>query len=655
VLLSLCFLRGAFQPSNFFIKSVTVLIIMSSRSHTSDEISFLSFTKDATDYSWSKLRQDFAAAFAVALLTLPQVMGYSVLVGLPLFCGLFAAIYASAIAALFGSSRHIVVGPSNAMAILVQTGAAQILFTYYRDLAGPQREFAALQIITLLSFLVGIFQILIAALKLGHLTRFVSHSVIVGYMGGTAIAIVISQLFSLFGISRPDGVNSFYERAVYFLTHLTEIYWPTAIIGLGSLWLIVALKKIDKRIPSSLVAFALAGIVVHYFGLNDYDVNSLDDSKRTLLVGDIASSFDVIPTLQWPFFDLSILNAALPIAFAVAMVSIMESISVAKAISASTGQRLSVNQDIFGIGLGNLLCSFFAGIPIAGSPSRSTLNYSYGAQTRFAAILAAMLVAFILYVFGPLVALIPLASLAGLLLYNVTSIIDSRQFFLCAKATGSDAFVLWLTMLSCVFFSLDVAFYIGIVVSITLYLKKAAIPQLKEYEVDEFGELHSLETLDPQDTPRPIRVIKVEGELFFGAADLFQTTLKSITEDETSGRVVILQLKNARDMDATSCLALHQLYDYLKGSGRHLIACGLTWQIWEVLSDAGTVEKIGKENLFIFDERHPHDFMHKALLHAKRLLAEDNSKQEAFEPISEELVEVSSINQDTPLPQEGPN
>lgn len=617
-------------------------------SGSSDEISIFPFKKEAIGYRWNTLRQDFPAAFAVALLTLLQVMGYSVLVGLPIFCGLFAAIYSAAIASFFGSSRHSVIGPSNAMAILVQSGASQILYTYYRDLSGFEREIAALQIITLLGFLVGAFQILIAVLKLGRLTQFVSHSVIVGYMAGTSVAIVITQLFALFGITRMTGVNSFYERGIYFFTHLSEIYWPTATIGFCSLLVIIALKKIDKRIPSSLVAFALAGAVVHYFGLNDYDVNAFDDSKRTLLIGDIASSFDLIPTLQWPFFDLSIINAALPIACAVAIVSIMESISVAKSIAASTGQRLSVNQDIFGIGLGNLVGSFFAGIPIAGSPSRSGLNYSYGAQTRFAAILAAVLVAVILYFFGPLVKLIPLASLAGLLLYSVGNIINTKQFFLCAKATGSDAFVLWLTMFSCIFFSLDVAFYIGIAVSITLYLKKAAIPQLKEFDVDEFGELHSFDPSIPHDAHRQIRVIKVEGELFFGAADLFQTTLKSIAEDDTSTRVIILQLKNARDIDATACLALQQLYEYLKGSGRHLIACGLTWQIWEVLSDSGTVETIGKENLFIFDERHPYDYMQKALLHAKRLIEEDEAKAIEVSNVPPVPVHVEAISEVIP-------
>ena len=154
--------------------------------------------------------------------------------------------------------------------------------------------------------------------------------------------------------------------------------------------------------------------------------------------------------------------------------------------------------------------------------------------------------------------------------------------------------------------------------SITLIVKKAAIPQLVEFTVDESGSLHSI--AETQHEPRKIRFIKVEGELFFGAADLFQTTLKSITEDDTTTRVIILQLKNARDIDATACLALQQLYEYLKSSGRHLLGCGLTHQIWNVLSDSGMVELIGKNNLFIFDERHPQLSVQKAFQRANDLL-----------------------------------
>lgn len=615
---------------------------MSFNHNSIDDISLIPFKKDFEGYRWLTFRQDLMAGLSVALLTLPQAVGYSLLAGLPLFCGLFAAIYSSLIAALFGSSKHLVVGPSNAMAVLVQSGAAQILFTYYRDLSGPEREMMAVQIVTQFSLLVGFLQLLVSGFKLGRLTQFVSHSVVVGYMVGTAIALVVTQLFPLLGIPRPTGVHSFYETGVYLFTKLSTLHSATAMIGIGSWLLISLLRRLDRRIPAALITFVIAGSVVQLFGLNIFaeapEALASGEAlpERVLLIKDTSSLLEVIPQFQLPLFDLSIINASLPVAFALALVSIMESTSVAKSIAASSGQRLSVNQEIFGISLGNLLSSFLSGMPVSGSPSRSSINFNYGAQTRFAAIFSAGVVALILFFFGHLVSLIPIASLAGLLLYTASNIVNPKQFFLCIKATGSDAFVLWVTMLSCLFFSLDVAFYIGIAISITLYLKKAAVPQLKEYQIDDSGELVNMDSTEAMDIHRPIRVIKVEGELFFGAADLFQTTLKAIAEDDTSTKVIILQLKNARDIDATACLALQQLFDYLKGSGRHLIACGLTWQIWEILSNSGIVALLGKENLIVFDERHPHSYMQRAVILAKRLIKKDEESAQIDQQIIQE-------------------
>jgi SulP family sulfate permease len=206
-----------------------------------------------------------------------------------------------------------------------------------------------------------------------------------------------------------------------------------------------------------------------------------------------------------------------------------------------------------------------------------------------------------------------------LLLITAGNLIKKKQLLLCIKATWSDSFVFWATFLSCIFFTIDVAFYIGMILSITLYLKKSAVPQLLQYVVDGSGRLMGLEYCSKEEQLAPIRFIKVNGELFFGAADLFQTTLKSIAEDVKNTRVIILQLKNARDIDATTCLALQQLFDYVEGSGRHLIISGLTYPIWEVMSGAGLVKLIGKENLFVIDERNPHLYFQRTIKRAQEL------------------------------------
>ena len=600
-----------------------------------DEISLISFKKDFERYSWRALLSDSLAGLTVAMLTVPQAMAYALVAGLPISAGLYSAIFSAIIVALFGSSRHLIVGPSNAISILVQGGVAGVLFTYYRNVTGPERDELALQILTQLMLLVGVIQIFAAFLKLGRLTHFVSQTVIIAYVSGVALALVINQLFPLLGIMVPVDVSSLYERSSYIISHIHTLHLPTAIIGIGCLLFLVGLKRIDRKIPAGAIMLGIISVCAYFLGhfygyielqLSQYfDASNFKDYFQSIKVVGETRGDGFFPHLDWPYFNPGIMNNLLPVAFAIALLSVMEATSTAKSIAASSGQHLSTNQEILALGFGNFTSSFIGAMPVSGSPSRSALNYDCGAKTRLAALFNSLFVCLILFAFGFLVRHIPVTAFAALLIVVAGSIVNLKQLFLCLKATRSDACVLVLTLFSCIFFSLDIAFYIGVALSIILYLKKAAIPQLVEFTVDESGILHSIDHAHLHE-PRKIRFIKVEGELFFGAADLFQSTLKSITEDDTTTRVIILQLKNARDIDATACLALQQLYEYLKNSGRYLIGCGITHPIWDVLSDSGMVEQIGKTNLFIFDERHPHLSVQKAFLRAYDLLKAESAK-----------------------------
>jgi SulP family sulfate permease len=593
-----------------------------------DEISLSYLKKDFEGYSWGALRSDLIAGLSVTMLTVPQALAYALVAGLPVACGLFASIYSAIIVALFSSSRHLVVGPSNAIAILIQAGISEILFTYYRDVTDLEKQVLALQILTQLMLVVGVIQMLAAFFKLGRLTQFVSHTVIVGYVVGVALALVINQTFPLLGMDVPSQLTSLYERSIYILTHLSSMHWLTALIGVGCLMMLLMLRRIDKKMPNGAIMLCIVAAVAYalhylfnYFVVYEYDFLdwTLIESwaQGITVVGDTKGE-GLIPRFDWPYFNPGIMNHLLSVAFAIALLSVMESTSASKSIAARSGQRLSMNQEIFGLGLGNLFSAFIGAMPLSGSPSRTTVNYENGAKTRLAVIFNSLFAALILFVFGFLIKHIPIAAFAALLIVSASNIIQPKQLLLCLKATRSDALVLSFTILSCIFFSLDIAFYIGVVMSISLYLKKSAVPQLVEFSVDESGAMHSVE--HAPHSPKKIRFIKVEGELFFGAADLFQAMLKSIAEDDTTTRVIILQMKNARDIDATACLTLQHLYEYLTSSGRHLIACGLTHQIWEVLSDSGIIDLIGKTNLFIFDEKNPHLSVQKAFSRAHELV-----------------------------------
>lgn len=601
--------------------------------YQTDDISINSFANELKGYNWSLFRSDAFAAVSVALLTVPQSMAYALLAGLPISCGIFAAIYSSLIAALFGSSKHLIVGPSNAIAILVQAGTSEILYAYYRHLTGTERDWMCIQILTQIAFIVGLFQLLAVGLKLGKITHFVSHAVVVGYVVGAAAAVLVSQTFTLLGIPNLPGIHSIYERGYYLATHLDAVHLPTAIIGAFSFIFLVTLRRVYPKLPSALIMLVLASLLVKVLEItfisdafSFFDPYADEELNAVMLVGDTGSLSDVWPLVGLPYFDFRDMNILLPVAFAVALLSLMESSSIAKTIAASSGQKLSSNQEILGLGLGNLTSSLIGAMPVSASASRTCLNFNNGAQTRVAAVLNAIFVAILLVLLNAYISLIPLAALSALLFVTATTIVNRKHLLICLKATRSDAIVLLVTALSCIFFSFDMAFYIGVSTSIMFYLRKAGLPQLVEFEVDDSGELVNVDYCEIHNH-RAIRIIKVEGELFFGAADLFQSTLKTLAKDDIRTKVIILQLKNARDIDATACLALQQLHDYLKKSNRYLIACGITQQVWDVLNDSGLLEQFGKDNLFIFDERHPHHYLHKALQRANELVNEAKSTE----------------------------
>jgi len=605
----------------------------------SDELSFFTVFKDFKDISIKNVKKDLMAGGTVALLTVPQTMAYALMAGLPLSSGVFAAIFSAIVASFFGSSRHLILGPSNAIAILLQTGTSQILNFYYPDLIEPERSVIAVSILTQLTLLISLFHMLAAFFRLGNLIKYVSHSVIVGYLLGVACAVIVSQLYPFLGIEPLRGGYTVFEKGFYLAMHMASAHQGTIIVGCFSLFLLIALKRMDNRLPAGLLMLLTVSFFVFaeayieesgFFGLF-YPI-AHEQAHHIAVVGDTGVLQDLSPVLIFPIFNLRIINELLPFAFAVALLSILESSAVAKSISSQSGQRYSVNQEILGLSLGHLTSAFTGAMPISGSPSRSFLNYQMGAKTRLSAIFSALFVAVLIYSLEPLIVHVPLAALSALLLVTVVNIVDRRQMMLCLKATNSDAWVLWMTFFSCLVFSLDIAFYIGIALSITLYLRHASSPQVVEFQLDDKGRIYPL-GMEVDKTIQEVKFIKIEGELFFGAAEAFQTLLQYLMSHSDHYQVLILQLKNARDLDATGCLALQQLNHYLRRDNKAMIICGITPHVWEVLANSGLSAELGSENLFRFADRYPTLHMQNAY-HRALLLIEENSSNCRKEPSS---------------------
>lgn len=574
-------------------------------------ISLAPFMGEFRDYRFSTFRTEAFGALAVALLTIPQAIAYSLLAGLPPTAGIFSAIFGTIFAATFGSSRQLISGPSTGIAILLQASIADILYAYYENVPEIMRETITLALLTQIVVIVGIIQIGASLFNVSKLLQFVSRSVMLGYFLGITVAIVVGQLYYLFGVPRPVGDDPILYKLAYFFSRLLQTNGSALIVGAAAFAVLFVCRKKLKNWPDALFALLVGSFLA-------YGLFRLDVGPKVETLGDLKIVGDLVPRLSLPILDFKDLNRIFPAAVAIAMLAILEVTSISRTFASRTGQRMYANQDIFGLGVANWCLSFISGaMPCSGSATRTALNYRMGATTRFAAIMSGVLTGGIVYFCWPLVQGIALPALAVILIATVPTLTNWQEVKLSFRATREDAWVFSLTFISCLIFSLDVAFFIGISISLVTYLKKSAEPHLVEYAFNAKGRLI---TISPgTDVHRKIRIIGIGGELYFAAADFFQNAMTEIVDDPNV-QAIVLRLNNVYHMDASMCLAITRLYDALNSKERHLLISGLTEEVWSVLHRTGLVKRLGPENLYFTDESNPQFSTWKACLHAQDLI-----------------------------------
>ena len=515
-------------------------------------ISLTPFADEWKEYSFSYLSNDLWAAIAVALMTIPQSIAYSLLAGLPPTAGLYSAIFGTIFAAAFGSSRHLISGPSTGTAILIQTSISDILSSYYETAVGAQKEMLALHILTQIIIMMGVIQIAAGFLNVSKLLQFVSRPVVLGYFAGITIAIVVTQLFYFTGISTDMRADSVLLKMWVLVSHIFQVNWWTLLVGFLSLGILLFLRKCFKNFPDALVMLVVAAILSKV-------LNLWVQQGAILTLGDFKMAEEPIPVLTLPFIDLSLLNKIFPAAVAISFLSILEVFSISRTFAAKSGKRINSNQDVFGVGVGNTILSFISGsLPASGSATRTALSYRLNAKTRLAAIFSGLIAATVIVFCWPWVGHVPLAALAALLMITVPALMNWKEIRLCFQATREDAWVFLITFVSCLIFSLDIAFFVGIIISIASYLRKSASPHFVEYAFNSKGRLM---IVSPKaDAQRMVRIIGISGELYFASAEVFQSALQSIAED-SNVKAIVLRLNNIYQMDASMCLANLQLYD----------------------------------------------------------------------------------------------
>lgn len=574
-------------------------------------------------YSLWKFKKDSRAGINVALLAFPQGMAYAVIAGLPIHYGITCGAVASIVAPLLSGSRHTILGPTNATAFMV--------FSYFAAYPHPNKE----QVMPLLVFMVGVMLVLGSYFRFAELIQYVSRSVVVGYITGAALLIIANQSTHVLGLYPEEPVEmggeglgqprTFFGIAWQTIQLVPKTHWVTLILSLATFGVFLLLNWKFRGWPVFALTLVVMSVVagVANIWLGSADFHGGEWAIATFSPFALSELAPEIPRFSEAGM-LSDMSELFGVAFAVAFLASLENSVMSKTLASRTGDRPDVNQDMLSVGAANLGTAFLSGMPASGSLTRSALNFASGAVTPLASIISGVLLIGGLLVVGQfeLIRFVPKCSLAVLVICIASSLFHWRHIRTCLLSTRSDAVVLLATFASTLVLPLNIAIFLGVGTSIVLYLRKASKPYLVEYEFNDDGHLAEAQ----QGRAHPaISIVHVEGELFFGAAELFRTQIQRICEDPNL-RVIILRMKNAHHLDATSVMALEDLIDFLREKNRHLIVSGLTKEVYRVLKQSGISEVIGRENIFFYTSKNPNLSTRNALIRAQELLGTSDAE-----------------------------
>ena len=527
--------------------------------------------------SRASLRADFMAGLTGAVIVLPQGVAFATIAGLPPQYGLYTAMVTPIVAALFGSSRHLISGPTTAISI--------VIFASVSHHATPGTpEFITLALT--MTFLAGVYQLAFGLARLGVLVNFVSHTVVMGFTAGAAILIATSQLQHVLGIPIPRG-ESFAHTWVDIYLQLDQANLTVLGIALVTLLTAVVVKRLFPRLPNLLLGLIAGSLAAVAIGGAEQGVT---------FVGEIPAQ---LPPLSTPDFSLSVIRQLAPEAFAVALLGLIEAVSIARSVATRSHQRIDGNQEFIGQGLSNMVGSFFSSYAGSGSFTRSGINYQAGAQTPMAAIFAAVLLMLVVLLIAPLTAYLPVAAMGGVILLVAYGLIDFRHIGATLTRSRGESAILLVTFFSTLFLELEFAIYLGVLLSLILFLARTSRPDIVTLAPDSHDSRHkfvNVESKPVSECPQ-LKIIRIDRAIYFGSVNYIQSRLAAITEKENIVHILIdLSRMNYIDMAGAEMLALENRRLRARGGGLYL--CGLKSAVWQFIAEGRYVRAMGPDAFF---------------------------------------------------------
>ena len=527
------------------------------------------------------LRADLIAGLISAVVVVPQAIAFATLAGLPAEYGLYAAMVPALVAALFGSSWHAVTGPTNAVSLFV--------FVTVSPLALPGSERYVSLVLTL-SFMAGLMMLVMGLLRLGRIVNFVSHTVVVGFTAGAGTLIIASQLRNFFGIELPAG-SSFLTIVREFTLHVLEAKPYVVLVGAVTLAAGILSRRLVEKVPymiTALVAGSVAGFLFNLW------LGPEHTGIRTL--GSLPSA---IPNLSRPDLSPDTLKTLMGIAFGVTVLVLTEGISIARGIALKSGQRIDSNQEFVGQGLANMAASFFSGYPSAASFNRSGINYEAGARTPIAAGSSAAFLVFVMFFVAPLIAYLPIASMAAILFLVAWGLFDFGSMRTILRASRTEAAVLVFTYGATLVMHLETAILVGVTISLLVYLHRTSRPQMRTFVPDTRHEKRRMGPMASGLAECPqIKIMTVEGSIYFGAVDHVESHLDTLREVAPGQKHLLLIARNVNFVDVAGAEALAHEARKRRWDGGTLALQGLRQPVVGVLRNSGLLSEIGEENVF---------------------------------------------------------
>ena len=550
-------------------------------------------------YDMRKLRSDIIAGIVVGIVALPLAIAFGIASGVSPTIGLITAIIGGFMVSAFGGNSVQIGGPTGAFIIIVYNIIAQF----------------GLQGLAIATFMAGLILVLMGLFKLGTVIKFIPYPIVVGFTAGIALTIFSTQINDFLGLGLRDIPGQFIPKWGLYLRSLGNINWPTLLIGLVSLAIIILTPKVSRKLPGALISIILVTVACYLLRTfcpdSGFSVETIGD-RFGMLATDI-------PAIHGFDLNMANINMLLPSAFTIAVLGAIESLLSATVADGVTGSHTKTNTELIGQGLANITVPFFGGIPVTGAIARTMTNITNGGRTPVAGIVHALVLLLIYIFLMPLIYHVPMACLGAVLMVVAYNMSGWRTIRGILKAPKSDISVLLVTFLLTVIFDLTIAIEIGLLLAVLLFLRRVMEnTQVKVYseqlDVAEGTDLDSSHH-EMLDVAPGVQVYEIDGPFFFGVATKFDEMMRNAS---STPLVRIIRMRKVSFIDSTGLHNLELLIDSSHKEGIHVVLSGVNESVRTVLVNTGISRMIGNDHIC--------DHISKAVIMANSLV-DDIRKQ----------------------------